>query len=139
LTAISPVISYHDADRDKLDILQDNRFKSGIYRWVHNDSGRSYVGSSVNLTNRFYTYYNLKVMLRSSASSIIARALLKYGYSGFTLEILEYCDIDKCIEREQYYLDLIQPEFNILKKADSRLGSNHSEETIEKNKNKFIW
>jgi GIY-YIG catalytic domain len=132
LAALSPVVSYYNADQEKLDILQDNKFKSGVYKWIHRDSGRSYIGSSVNLTNRFYTYYNLKVMLKSSATSIIARALLKYGYSAFSLEILEYCEPEKCTEREQYYLDLIQPEFNILKNANSRLGSNHSETTIEK-------
>jgi len=132
LIALNPILTYFDADQDKLDILQDNRFNSGIYRWVHKATGRCYVGSSVNLTNRFYTYYNLKVMLKSSSSSIIARSLLKYGYSGFKLEILEYCEPDKCLEREQYYLDSIQPELNILKNSTSRLGVNHSETTIEK-------
>jgi len=132
LIAVTPIISYYNADQDKLDILQDNKFKSGVYRWIHNDSGRSYVGSSVSLTNRFYWYYNLKVILKNSSVSIIARALLKYGYSGFSLKILEYCDPDKCTEREQYYLDQIQPEFNILKSANSRLGSNHTDSTIEK-------
>jgi len=129
---LNPILTYFDADQDKLDILQDNKSKSGIYRWVHKATGRSYVGSSVNLTNRFYTYYNLKVMLKSSSSSIIARSLLKYGYSGFKLEIIEYCEPDKCLEREQYYLDSIQPELNILKNSTSRLGVNHSETTIEK-------
>lgn len=71
-------------------------------------------------------------MQTSSAVSIIARALLKYGYSNFQLEILEYCDPTKCIEREQYYLDLLKPELNILKKAGSKLGSKHSEATINK-------
>lgn len=71
-------------------------------------------------------------MLKSSSSSIIARSLLKYGYSGFKLEIIEYCEPDKCLEREQYYLDSIQPELNILKNSTSRLGVNHSETTIEK-------
>jgi hypothetical protein len=132
LTAFSPVVVYINADQDKLKILKDNNSKSGVYRWLHKDSGKSYIGSSVNLTNRFYTYYNLKVMLKSSTLSIIARALLKYGYSNFQLEILEYCDPANCLEREQYYLDLFNPEYNILKTAGSRLGSKHSKATISK-------
>lgn len=71
-------------------------------------------------------------MLKSMAISIIARALLKYGYSNFRLEILEYCDPTICLEREQYYLNTLNPEFNILKIAGSKYGSKHSEATIKK-------
>lgn len=53
---------------------------------------------------------------------------MKEGYSGFRLDILEYCDKDKVIEREQYYIDLMKPEYNILRVARSRLGHKESEE-----------
>jgi hypothetical protein len=58
--------------------------------------------------------------------------LLKYGYANFSLEILEYCEPTKCIEREQYYMDLFKPEYNILKTAGSLSGYKHLEETIKK-------
>lgn len=63
---------------------------------------------------------------------IISKAILKYGYSNFKLEILEYCDVPNVIEREQYYLDLLNPEYNILKTAGSTLGYKHTEETLAK-------
>ena len=62
----------------------------------------------------------------------INKALLKDGYSSFSLYILEYCDEKNLIQREQYYLDLLQPEYNILKIAGSLLGYSHSEETRAK-------
>jgi group I intron endonuclease len=62
----------------------------------------------------------------------ICAALLKYGYSNFSLEILEYCGRENVIEREQYYIDSFKPEYNILKKAGSSLGYKHSEETLSK-------
>lgn len=34
--------------------------------------------------------------------------------------------------REQYYLDLLKPEYNILTKAGSSLGFKHSEDTLAK-------
>lgn len=40
--------------------------------------------------------------------------------------------------REQYYLDLLNPEYNILKHAYSLLGYKHSEENIAKFKLKKI-
>jgi hypothetical protein len=64
-------------------------------------------------------------------NSIIYKALVKYGYSQFKLDILEICDPTNLIEREQYYLDLLEPEYNILKTAGSLKGFIHSEATIE--------
>jgi group I intron endonuclease len=63
---------------------------------------------------------------------VICRALLKHGYSNFDLYILEYCDSKDLLKREQYYIDLMNPEYNILKKARSSLGFKHREETIAK-------
>ena len=36
------------------------------------------------------------------------------------------------MEREQYYLDLLKPKYNILKTAGSSLGYPHSEEAKKK-------
>lgn len=68
----------------------------------------------------------------------IARALVKYGYSGFKLEILEYCEPELAIVKEQYYIDLIKPEYNILKTAGSSLGYKHTEETMSKMKGRKV-
>lgn len=64
-------------------------------------------------------------------NSMIYKALLKYGYSSFKLDIIEYCNPDILIEREQYYLDHLKPEYNILKFAGSIKGFKHSEATIK--------
>ena len=61
---------------------------------------------------------------------IICNALLKYGYSNFMVEILEYCEPEDVISREQHYFDTLSPEYNVLKVAGSRLGKKHSEETL---------
>ena len=57
----------------------------------------------------------------------INKALLKHGYAKFSLEILEYCNSEDLLKREQYYLDTLKPEYNIVKKAGSTLGYKHSE------------
>lgn len=92
------------------------------------------MGSSGNLSKRFHVYFSHSglVKILNISTSRIFRALLKYGYTKFRLEILEYCDYDKCLEREQYYLDSLNPGYNILKKAGSSLGYKHTEETIAK-------
>jgi group I intron endonuclease len=70
--------------------------------------------------------------LLENSTSLIGRALLKYGYSGFSLYILEYCESDLLLNREQYYIDLLNPEYNILRTAGSSLGYKHSIETKAK-------
>ena len=90
------------------------------------------MGSSVDLYRRFMQYYNIKYITRASKSSLICRALLKYGYSSFKLEILEFCQPSVIIEREQYYIDILSPEYNILKLAGSLFGYKHTIESIEK-------
>jgi len=49
------------------------------------------------LTNYFdFSYISDKIR----GKSLISQGLLKYGYSNFSLEILEYCLAEKIIERE---------------------------------------
>jgi len=117
-------------------ILKDNNGKSGIYRWVNNVNNKTYVGSGVNLTKRLRTYFNKTELNRNPRP--IQEALVKYGHNNFELEILEYCSKSKLLEREQFYLDLLIPEYNILKYAYSLLGFKHSQETIDKLKDKII-
>lgn len=47
----------------------------------------------------------------------IYQAIHKYGLQEFKLEILEYCDKIVTLEREQFYLDKLKPEYNLLKKG----------------------
>jgi group I intron endonuclease len=60
---------------------------------------------------------------------IIHRAILRYGYSNFKLEIMEYCDKENLLIREQHYLDSLKPEYNTCKIAGSQLGLIRSKET----------
>ena len=63
---------------------------------------------------------------------LINKAILKYGRGNFSLEIMEYCSNKDIIKREQYYLDLLKPEYNILKIAGSSYGYKHSEASLIK-------
>lgn len=127
-------VNYTNADTQKKSILNDNKGKAGVYRWKNIDSGKMYVGSSVDLYRRFLQYYNIKYITRVSKSSLISRALLKHGYSKFELDILEICDPSIVIEREQYYIDILKPDYNILQVAGSLFGYKHTEESLAKMK-----
>lgn len=98
---------------------------------MHIESGKSYIGSSVNLSIRFSQYFNYNHTSNYKHSMAIYRALLRYGYTPFRSEILEYCSGEKLIEREQLYLDKCKPKYNILKLAGSTVGFKHSEASKE--------
>lgn len=57
---------------------------------------------------------------------------MKYSHSCFSLTILEYCDKSELNEREQYYLDSLEPDYNILKVAGSLLGYTFTEDAKAK-------
>lgn len=124
-----PVKSYGNADTDKFKIINENRNKVGVYRWVNLKNGKTYIGSSVDLGKRLQKYYNYNYLIDPKRNMIILKTLIKYGYSNFKVEILEFCNKDEVLAREQYYLDLLKPEYNILTAAGSSLGYKHSEET----------
>src|SRR5690606_29438524 len=120
---VKPVAIYANADTDKVNIFADNRNKSGVYRWINNENGKTYIGSSSNLSVRLYTYYSLGSLAKSKRP--IDRALLLYGFSKFSFEILEYCTVGDLLAREQYYMDNLSPDYNIVEIAGSTLGYKH--------------
>jgi group I intron endonuclease len=126
---MSVVKVYTKIDSQRETILKENKNKAGIYKWINNQTGKFYIGSSVNLYKRFLFYLNIKSIHRYKSKSIIYSSLSKYGYKNFTLEIIEYCDIKETIVREQYYIDTYKPKYNILNLAASSLGFKHSDLT----------
>ena len=127
---------YEDAFSMRKLIIKENKDRSGIYKWTNKLTNDIYVGQSIDLAKRFIKYFNLSYLLPSfilpalgreeynenRETLVISRALIKYGYSNFSLEILEYCDIKNLTEREQYYMDKLNPRYNTLKIAGSSSG-----------------
>jgi len=139
---------YEDAFNMRKSILNENKGKSGIYMWTNKLTNDLYIGQSKDISKRFKNYFNLSYLV-SRNNYIISRALIKYGYSNFSLTILEYCDKSDLLLREQYYFDKFSPQYNILKIAGSSRGFKHSEETkrkiskalkgVYKKKNSSLW
>lgn len=127
---MKPVVTYFNADVDKVNILAENRGKIGVYCWTNIINGNIYIGSCVNISSRMYTYYSLGSLVKSN--SPIDRAMLKYGFSNFRLDVLEYSNRENVLEKEQYYMDLLKPIYNIVQKAGSTLGYKHTPESFIK-------
>lgn len=112
---------------------------SGIYQITCLPTGKIYIGSAVDLWDRWRVHRNdlTRRYGREHTNAHLQRAWDKYGESAFVFGVLEYVEPARLIEREQYYLDLLRPYdhnigFNISKNAGSALGVKHSEETRRK-------
>jgi group I intron endonuclease len=76
----------------------------------------------VQLSTRFYEH------IKGTRSNIkLQNTINKYNLQDFIFIVFEYCDREELIFREQFYIDSLNPEFNILKEAGSLLGFKHSE------------
>lgn len=127
---LKPEKIYNSIKEDRVQILKDQRDKSGVYCLINNINGHAYVGSSINLTSRMRSYLN-NTFLKSkqNINMPITKALLKYDQSNFTLLILEYVESQFLTIRETFYITHLMPYYNVLKQGYSSLGYKHTEET----------
>ena len=140
--------------------------KSGIYKITNEITGKFYIGSSIDIDQRFLDHKR-DLNNKTHVNIILQRSWDKHGEKAFSNTTLEECSPEKCFEREQYYLDTLQPYksigYNIGKHAgggdnfthnpnkeamreknrlmslgenNAMFGKNHTEESIEKLKNK---
>lgn len=111
----------------------DKKLKSGIYAIRHKATGKAYVGSAVNIKNRWRGHhYHLQA--RSHHSRPLQAAWNKYGADAFEWVVLEYVELDRLIEREQHYIDTYRSAvrgagYNLCPIAGSCRGVKHSEES----------
>lgn len=120
--------------------------KCGIYKIAIKEN--LYIGSSSNLYRRFWEH-SWKLKNNRHNNQHLQNCFNKYGKEFFKVEILEYCENNILLEREQFYINLLCPNLNkspvagttlglkmtpeqCLKRKLNNLGRKHSEETIEK-------
>jgi group I intron endonuclease len=101
----------------------------GIYIIKNLLNNKCYYGSSKNIETRWLKHKN-ELKKGKHINIILQRAWDKYGSDNFSFEVVEECDENILLEREQYYLDL-NPHYNIGLKSSG--GDN-----LTKNPNKDI-
>jgi group I intron endonuclease len=105
---------------------------SGIYKIECVSNGRIYIGSAVDLRNRFYKH-RLAITKNRHHSRHLQNAFNKYGIQNFYFEVVEFvADKTLLIEREQFFIDSLKPEFNSDPKAGSSLGRKMTDEHKQK-------
>lgn len=112
--------------------IGDNMNKlCGIYLIRNVINNHIYVGQSVNIKKR---WINHKMLLRNNKHSSIhlQRAWTLYGESSFDFQVIYLCDKVLLIDAEQYWMDLLIPEYNLCKIAGSTAGFRLTNTTKQK-------
>lgn len=104
---------------------------SGVYQIVNITNGHRYIGSAIDIQRRWSSHVRL-LCQNKSHSPYLQNAWNRYGKDCFEFSVIEQCDSFSVIEREQYYIDTLRPEYNMAGSAGSRLGVKHSQEARRK-------
>jgi len=103
--------------------------KSGIYKIQSiTEPEKFYIGSSVNIQSRKRQHYSM-LKLNKHDATYLQNYYNKYGKESLVFHIIEECCQEKLIQREQYYIDILNPVFNSRKNAESNYGHKFSEES----------
>jgi group I intron endonuclease len=91
--------------------------KSGIYQISINS--KTYIGSATNIYNRKHRHlHDLKN--NKHCNGKLQNYFNKYGIENLLFEVIEVCDIESLLIREQYFIDSKKPFFNICKIAGKK-------------------
>ena len=105
---------------------------SGIYAIVNSLNGKMYIGSAVNLRNRWKAHRSsLNRGLHHSQK--LQNSWRKNGHGCFTFVVLELVDRDALINREQFWINHYKAAgpagYNVSPTAGNCLGVRHTEQT----------
>lgn len=104
---------------------------SGIYEIVNLTNGKRYVGSAVDIKQRWRCHRS-DLKLNKHHSRALQRAWEKYGAGIFDFRVIELCAPAELFKREQWHLDFGLPEYNCSPSAGTCLGVKRDEAFREK-------
>jgi group I intron endonuclease len=104
-----------------------------IYKILNIITNDFYIGSTNNHIKRF-AEHKRQLLKNIHHNIILQNSYNKYGINSFQYEIIEFVENQNdLLNREQYYLDLLKPTFNIaISSSAPMLGKKHKPETIKK-------
>jgi group I intron endonuclease len=102
--------------------------QTGIYRIVNLVNGKIYVGSAAREFAHRWRRHKHDLKKAIHANKKLQNAWNKYGEAAFNFEVIEIVEPASCVAREQYWMDLLKPEYNLSPTAGSCLGIKRSEE-----------
>ena len=105
--------------------------RSGVYGIMNLCNGNMYIGSSVDILLRLKKHINA-LNKNKHINPRLQRAFVKYGGDNFKIDVIEFCNIDEIRKREQVWIDVMKPEYNIALTTDCPMFGRHRTEEDKK-------
>lgn len=104
--------------------------EAGVYRFQNIVTGRFYIGSTVDIYKR---HSRLRYVLKKGIKDNIRMLedYKKFGNGSFVFGIVEYCSKESLLEREQYYYELWNPQYNVWKQVYNAKDREFTQEQLE--------
>ena len=108
--------------------------KHAVYQIRNIKSGHFYIGSSINYKTRWKEHM-LDLKKNEHHCIALQRAFNKHTADYLEFTVLEFVnDPNKLVEREQFYIDSLNPKYNSCRVAGSMLGFKMPPSAVKKNK-----
>lgn len=85
---------------------------SGIYCIKNKINNYKYIGSSNNILRRLKEHRS-RILNNSHCNDYLSRSVLKYEFKNFEVDILAKCPLNYLINLEQWFINNLNPEYNI--------------------------
>lgn len=95
--------------------ISKNRI-SCVYKIYNLVDNKFYIGSTIDFNGRKKTHFGL-LKKNIHSNEFLQNSFNKYSEENFLMEIIEVCQPEERVIREQYYIDNLVPHYNISKLA----------------------
>lgn len=106
----------------------------GVYAIINTVNGKRYVGSSTRSIRNRWRQHRITLKANCHDNGYLQRAWNKYGEQAFDWQVLENCEPEQCLSREQFWIDELRSVkgtagYNICPTAGNSRGTKHTAET----------
>lgn len=110
---------YRLNNKEQIQITQKeilNSIPPGVYMIKNLITGETYIGQSTKPYQRRIQHFSIHSNPNTKYTvKQLQSAMKQYGTKSFVFGILEHCELEQLLEREQYYINLLNPEYNVNK------------------------
>jgi group I intron endonuclease len=94
-------------------IYKEEFKQTGVYQIKNKTNSKSYIGSTIMSFTKRLEHHRCLLRKGKHKNTHLQRAWDKYGEENFEFIVIEV--VDKCctLEREQFFIDTLKPEYNI--------------------------
>lgn len=99
--------------------------KTGVYCVLNMIDGRRYVGSSVKSVSKRLEWHRRRLTEGKHPNRYLQAAWEKHGDRAFEFLVLERCEPERCLDREQHWIDECRAfghGYNLRPRASNSLG-----------------